>query len=90
MKRIIVLILTAAMLLMSVPAMAGQGDRTVYHLDNNTESRNESIQSVFPGDNCIIALMNTNNGSLVRVYPLDGGEPTEYMLENYNQEYSLL
>ena len=29
MKRIIVLILTAAMLLMSVPAMAGQGDRTV-------------------------------------------------------------
>ena len=90
MKRIIVLILTAAMLLMSVPAMAGQGDRTVYHLDNNTESRNESIQSVFPGDNCIIALMYANNGSLVRVYPLDGGEPTEYMLENYNQEYSLL
>lgn len=89
MKRILILILTAAMLLMSVPAMAGQGDRTVYHIEG-AEYRNESIQSVFPGDNCIIALMNNDTGNNARVFPLDGGEPTDYVLYKYDNDYSLL
>ena len=89
MKKIIALILAAMMLLMCVPAMAGQGDRTVFHSDNTME-RSESPRSVFVGDNCLYVNFYTSNGEIIREYPLDGGAPVDYVLYAYNDDFSLL
>ena len=89
MKKMIALILAAMMLLMCVPAMAGQGDRTVFHTDNTME-RSESPRSVFVGDNCLYVNFYTSNGEIIREYPLDGGAPVDYVLYAYNDDFSLL
>ncbi len=89
MKKILVLIMAAAMLLMNVPALAGAGDQTIAHTDGNTSNDNEYISNVMAaGDNQLFAFVQGNNGQILRVYSLDGGEPTDYVLEDYNNGHS--
>ena len=85
MKKIFALILAAMMLLTCVPAMAGAGDQTIAHSDSNMFYNNEYIQNVAAaGDNQLYAFVRGNNAEILRVYSLDSGEHTDYILRDYN------
>ena len=85
MKKIFALILAAMMLLTCVPAMAGAGDQTIVHTDNNSYYNNEYIQNVVSAaDNQLYAFVRGNNAEILRVYSMDRGEHTDYILRDYN------
>ncbi len=93
MKKILALILAAAMLLMSVPALAGAGDQTITHSDSNTYTNNEYIQDVLAAaDNQLYTLVRGDNAEILRIYSLDSGEHKDFILRDYNSgnDYSLL
>ena len=93
MKKMIALILAAMMLLMCAPAMAGAGDKTIAHFDNNTYFRSEYIENVMTAaDNQLYAFIRQDNAELLRVYSLDSGESTDYIMKDYsaNNESSML
>lgn len=85
MKKIFALILAAMMLLTCVPAMAGAGDQTIAHSDNTSYYRNEYIENVMAAtDNQLYAFVQDGNKEILRVYFLDSGDHTDYILQDYN------
>ena len=87
MKKIIALILAAVMLLMCVPAMAGTGDMTIAHLDNNNYFRSEYIENVMIGaDNQLYAFIQQDSKEILRVYSLDSGDSADYILKDYSSD----
>ena len=84
MRKIIALILAAMMLLTCVPAMAGAGDQTIVHSDNTAFYRDGYIENVMAGaDNQLYVFAQEGNKEILRVYSLDSGEHTDYILRDY-------
>ena len=84
MKKAIALILAAMMLLTCVPAMAGAGDQTIAHSESNNYNSNEYFENVMAADDGrLYAIVRGNSKEILRVYSIDSGTHTDYLLQDY-------